>query len=517
MLGKFTASIARNSVRGNFTGRIQTGRLFSTMQSDQLRKSLAAIVGQSNVMDGDTSTLQSYRPKVMGKAACVVRPETTDEVSEILKFCNEHRIGVVPQGGNSGLVQASTPDKSGTQIVLSTQILNNGIFEPDRKQRLLRVGAGLVLDNINEKLADSGLWLPIDFGASGSANIGGMISTNTAGTRAGRYGNVKSRTKEITVVLANGEIKKVKVNHNNIDPELPQDNSRLDPDNPFIGSGGWLGVVTEAEMMLEDIPAQSRSMVLVPTSIADMNKIRHVFKERFGDKFTAFEIMSDTALKLVAKHTPDTRYLLEGVDGKTDEHEYALLLEVSSLDKDEDLSGQLDNVLIELMENGIVATGLLGNDEVYWHHRHHITDAIAREAKSSGLNNFSTDIAVRRVDNLTGFLQETPARIMEKFPGTIIASFGHGMLGAEHFNGITPHDVKKLQEFIYDIAVNEYKGTYSTEHGIGGYNRWAYDKYSSLEQKQTAEDFKRKYDPNSILNPSITYGFAKGKDMAKGG
>ena len=234
-----------------------------------------------------------------GTALRLVRPRTTEQVSKILKCCNAEGIGVVPLGGNSGLVGSSTADESGKQIVLGTDLLNKKMFERDGES--LKIGAGFVLDAVNEKLENDGLFLPIDIGASGSANIGGLISTNAAGTRAARYGNTKARTEEVTVVLANGDVKQFKTNMAGVDPDLPQDNSKIDMDNPFIGSQGYLGVVTDAVMKLDEKPSKYETVVLVPKDAEAISKIRQEMQNDFGDCLTAFEGMSAEALKMVGK------------------------------------------------------------------------------------------------------------------------------------------------------------------------------------------------------------------------
>jgi FAD/FMN-containing dehydrogenase len=441
-----------------------------------------------------------------GVALRLVKPKTTEQVSKILKCCNAEGIGVVPQGGNSGLVGSSTADESGKQIVLGTDLLNKDIFQ--RNGDTLKVGAGYILDAVNEKLEGEGVFLPIDIGASGSANIGGLISTNAAGTRAARYGNTKARTNEITVVLASGEVKQIKTDLGSVDQDLPQDNSKIDPKNPFIGSQGYLGVITEAVMNLEEKPLKYETVVLVPENTEAISKIRQEFNNDFGDDLTAFEGMSAEALKLVGKNIPNTRYLFADEPENVD---YAILAEVATHDKDEDLGAKLYGTLERIMGDGIVKTGLMGDSHLYWHHRHHISEAIKHEGQV-----IATDIAVRGVDNLGAFREEASYNLKKDFPDLAIAPFGHEALGAMHFNMVYPKGKtlypvlkQEIQAAVYELAVGKYGGTFSAEHGIGPHNAWAYDRFVADSDKQLAESLKKQYDPNAILNPNLNYGFDK--------
>jgi len=478
------------------------------MNESNIDKKFDEIVGAANnLKDGIDKYNHGYRYG-NGSALRVLRPKTTQQVSEILRFCNEHKIAVVPQGGNTGLVGSSVTDASRTQIILSTELLNKDLFELNGS--ILTLGAGNVLGAVNEKLADKGLFLPIDIGSKDTCNIGGLISTNAAGTRAGRYGNAKSRTLEITVALADGSLQTIKTR----DPDnalLLQDNSRIDFNNHFIGTQGVFGIIIAAKMQLEPTPTQQEAVILVPNTPKDINIIRQKFHLEFGDNFTAFEGMSDLALQAVARHIPNTRYLFEGDVDKKPQHNYSLLAEVSQINKDEDLQSKLEDVLASLMETGSVVTGLIGKSDLYWHHRHHISDAIAKEGSI-----IATDIAVKNPEDLAKFRIEMSAQLLKEHPHLLIAPFGHEMLGAMHFNviwsknhskPIEPSDKREIQQKIYNKVVQEFGGTFSAEHGIGPYNQWAYDEYTSPEIKNKSKELKYKLDPKHILNPNFSYGW----------
>ncbi len=442
-----------------------------------------------------------------GNAQAILKPETNSEVSQILAYCNKHNISVVAQGGNTGLTGASTPDTSGKQIILSTTLLNRGLLEIDTKNKTALVGVAVVLDALNKKLAKHNLTLPIDIGSSGSCNIGGLIATNAAGTRAGRYGNTKSQTESISVILADGTAQEdIATKPSQSSSKLLQDNSKIDLLNPFIGSQGWLGIITSATMKLVDLPKQSASLLVVPANDDAVLQIREYFEEKHGDEFTAFEGMSDSALHLVSKHIPKSPYLFEGDDDKKPEHDYVLLIELASEKTDISLQDEIDEAFMDLFQLGLVITGRSDKPELFWHQRHHISEALKLEGQI-----IATDICVPQ-DRLSEFRIYTTKALEKKYPFVIATSFGHEMLGAAHFNIIWPknkplsaEEKSQLQDFIYDIAVNKFDGTFSAEHGIGPHNQKAYGRYTDKIIKEKSAELKQKYDPNRILNPNISY------------
>ena len=466
---------------------------------------LKGIVGEKNVLTGEqTSPYDKPYRYHGGRSLAVVQPITTQQVSNILKYCHAHGIGVVPQGGNTGLVGASVTHTNRTQIILSTTLLNKDVFEFNADACTLAVGAGHILGDVNRKLAQYRVSLPIDVGSIDTCNIGGILATNAAGTRAGRYGSAGKRALEITVVVADGTIQTIPISFSTIAPALPQDNSRIHSQNPFIGSQGWLGVITQAVLTLEPRPVQSETVMLIPGNIGDIATIRKKFTTEYGREFTAFEWISAESLRLVAKHT-HMPYLLKDVP---ESGEYALLIEVSSHDKEKDLNKKILGTQEALYKDGLIINGINGHPEIYWKHRHAIADSLTKAGTI-----IATDIALRNND-LEPFIQTVTPELRSKYPHLVIAPFGHGMLGAMHYNAIwptehpikiTPQDKYSIQKYIYD-RVFQYEGTFSAEHGIGPHNQWAYDAYIPAKVKQDADMLKKMYDPRGILNPNIYYG-----------
>lgn len=171
---------------------------------DQLRQA----VGAEHVLTPQTDLSaweQDWRQRARGKALAVVRPASAVEVAAVVRLCAAAGIAIVPQGGNTGLVVGSIPDKTGTQIVLSLQRMNR-VRALDPENMTLTVEAGCILQQVQETAVQAGLLFPLSLAAEGSCTIGGNLSTNAGGTQVLRYGNARELCLGLEVVTAQGEI-----------------------------------------------------------------------------------------------------------------------------------------------------------------------------------------------------------------------------------------------------------------------------------------------------------------------
>ncbi|MFN3500544.1 MAG: FAD-binding oxidoreductase, partial [Pannonibacter indicus] len=164
------------------------------------------MLGEGGVVT-DRDTLEQYNldwmRKWRGSSSVALRPRTTQEVSRVLRYCNDRRLPVVPQGGNTGLVGGSVPLRD--EVVLSLSAMNR-ILRFDRVAGILQCQAGCVLEQLDSYLAGEGYTMPLDLGAKGSCQIGGNISTNAGGLRFVRYGSLHGSVLGLEVVLADGSI-----------------------------------------------------------------------------------------------------------------------------------------------------------------------------------------------------------------------------------------------------------------------------------------------------------------------
>ncbi|PVU87125.1 hypothetical protein BB559_006222, partial [Furculomyces boomerangus] len=172
--------------------------------------------------------------KYSGNSQLVLLPTSAEEVSKILKYCNDQTIAVVPQGGNTGLVGGSVPVFD--EVIVSLSKMNK-VRSLDKDSGALVCDAGCVLEELDNYVSEFGLTMPIDLGAKGSCHIGGNVSTNAGGIRYLRYGSLHGSVLGLEVVLPDGTIV------NNLST-LRKDSTGYDIKQLFIGSEGTLGIVT---------------------------------------------------------------------------------------------------------------------------------------------------------------------------------------------------------------------------------------------------------------------------------
>lgn len=441
-----------------------------------------------------------------GNSLCVIRPKNNQQLSDILKFCNAGKIAIIPQGGNTGLVGASVADDSHKQILLSTELLNKELLKIDKKNKTAKVGAGIILEELNDKLFDLGLFFPVDLGSKGSCNLGGMASTNAAGGHAGKYGNMLSRIISVNITFPDGTNKVFK-KPDNISSHKFQDNSKINFDFPFVGSEGVLGVINELEIILEEIPKQQIPVMVVTGNEENIKVIREEINKQFPGNLSAYEGMYVKTLKIVAQNNRNLSYLFN--EEELADNDYALLIELSST-QIEDLTPEIENFVMGLFEKNIIKTARLDNrNNILWQTRHHITESLSKLGKV-----IAFDISVKDIDNLPHFRKKAQAKIAKKYPNIIISPFGHEIIGASHFNLTWPKEnldiltkeiIFDIQKTVYDIVI-EFKGSISAEHGIGPHNQKFYDFYTSSAIKEQSRKLKQKFDPNNIMNPNVNFG-----------
>ncbi|MGC4027449.1 MAG: FAD-binding oxidoreductase [Steroidobacteraceae bacterium] len=453
---------------------------------------LAAITGADGVLAG--KDMQSYVTGIrygQGKALCVVRPATGEQVSRIVALCVERHIGIVPQGANTGLVGASVPDASGRQVLLSLERLRGG-FELDLPNRSVTVDAGMRLQELNARLESHGLWFPIDLGADPS--IGGMIATNAGGTRLIRYGDVRHNLMAVEVVLFNPPGQRVRLGS-----PLRKDNTGWDLKQLFIGASGTTGIITRATLEVHPRPRQSATALVVPASEAAVNGLLAALEADFGDYLAAFEGMSGAAMHAAIDHIPNVRNPFAPDPAP----EFAVLIELeagSPRYTGFDLQDVLDRFLADQYE-ATVSNAVVGGRADLWHLRHGITEG----ARNLG-RIVAFDISVAR-SRIMEFRRAARALVEREFPHLTIIDFGHIADGGLHFNLVWPREspaeysaeaVRKLRMAIYALVVEQFGGSFSAEHGIGPHNVAVYEKYTSDTARWMAHGIKQLLDPLAL-------------------
>ncbi|MEM9443016.1 MAG: FAD-binding oxidoreductase [Pseudomonadota bacterium] len=429
-----------------------------------------------------------------GKTPLVLRPSSTDEVSALLRLCHQHRVGVVPQGGNTGLVWAGIPDKSGSLAVLSLARMNR-IRHVDPIGDNMTVEAGVVLERAQEAAAEHDRLFPLSLGAQGTCQIGGNLSSNAGGVNVLRYGMARSLVLGLEVVLADGEI------WNGL-KSLRKDNTGYDLKQLFVGAEGTLGVITAAVLRLFPKPRETRTAWLGVTSPAQAVALFAFCRERLGDTISSFELMGDLVVQRVIDYLPDGRQPIESTSP------WHVLIEVAwSLE--DGLGERLERVLADAMQQGLITDGTVAASEAQrlalWLIRENPTDAFA----AAGVV-LRHDVSVP-VQEVPALIDQGSTLFTESIPGVRVVAFGHVGDGNIHFNLLQPESMAgdafralkdDVQTKVFDL-VESLGGSISAEHGIGRLKR------DDLAARKPAIDLdlmrrlKTSLDPHNILNPGV--------------
>lgn len=458
-----------------------------------IEQALLPIVGRHGLLMGDDTVSYEHGARYgHGKALCVVRPATTEEVQEVVRWCAAHHIPLVPQGANTGLVGASTPDDSATQVVLSTSRLRQQCVI-DAANRSVTVDAGMTLQELNEKLEPLGLWFPVDLGANPS--IGGMVAANTGGTRLIRYGDVRHNVLGLQVVLLHPQAQVLQLGR-----ALRKDNTGPDLKQLFIGTSGAGAVITQVTLEVQRKPQQNATALVVPTSDEAVLQLLQALEQDLGDYLSAFEGLSGNAMQAAIEHVPHLRNPFAPEPAP----DFAILIELEAQSSKTytrlDLQEALNQFLQDQFEHTI-CNAVIGNAAELWHLRHSITEGARALGKP-----IAFDVSVPR-SHIMAFCRAARAVVAQDFPFLHVVDFGHIADGGVHFNVIwrndaalpyDPAQVQALRDRIYAMVVQDFAGSYSAEHGIGPHNLAYYQQYTPAPVRQLAQGLRQLMDPEQL-------------------
>ncbi|KAI1085673.1 hypothetical protein F5B20DRAFT_519278 [Whalleya microplaca] len=430
--------------------------------------------------------------KYRGHCTLVLKPGSTEEVSGILKYCNDHMLAVVPQGGNTGLVGGSVPVFD--EIVVNTSRMNQIRFFDD-VSGVLVVDAGVVLEVADQFLAEKGYIFPLDLGAKGSCQIGGNVATNAGGLRLLRYGSLHGSVLGIEAVLPDGTV---------VDDlsRLRKNNTGYDLKHLFIGGEGTIGMITAVSIQC---PQRSRAVNVAFLGADSYEKILQTFREaktQLGEILSAFELMDRESQSLVHKVRQHKRPLEA-------EHPFYCLIETSGSNSDHD-SEKLEQFLEDVMSKEIVTDGVLAQDETQirslWSQREGIPECLGHWG---GVYKYDVSIPL---NDLYRLVLDTRKRIeaaglkgeTDEYPVVDVVGYGHMGDSNLHLNVAVRRYDKKVEEvlepFVYKW-ISKVNGSISAEHGLGIAKK-DYIRYSRSDTViGLMRQIKNLYDPNGIMNP----------------
>ena len=417
----------------------------------------------------------------------MVRPATTGEVSAIVRFCAQHGVPMVPQGGNTSHCGASIPDASGTAVLISLSRMNR-IRAVDPVNSTITVEAGCVLQTIQETAVEHNRLFPLSLAAEGSCQIGGNLSTNAGGVHVMRYGNMRELTLGLEVVLPSGEVWHGLRG-------LRKDNTGYDLKHLFIGAEGTLGIITAAVLKLYPLPKTQTTCWLNVASPSVAVDLLNQAKTEFDAQLTAFELISETALGLVLRNIPATIR-------PTASSPWYVLAEFSDAAPE-----AVEHWLSAQLASGRVTDGALATSQAQaaklWALRENISEAQKIEGVS-----IKHDISVP-VSAIPAFLETADAALAKAYPGIRVVAFGHVGDGNLHYNLSKP-DAQDNNAFIaaqpevnriVHDAVHALNGSISAEHGIGQLKRDEILRYKSPVEMALMRTLKQAVDPQGLMNP----------------
>lgn len=283
-----------------------------------------------------------------GRSKVLLRPRSTKEVSDILRYCHDRRIAVVPQGGNTGLVGGGVPVSD--EVILSTRGLNR--IEGFADQGILICEAGCVLQDLQDYAADRNHLVPVDLGAKGTCCIGGNVSTNAGGQYYYRYGSLHANVLGLEVVQADGQI--LDLMSTNL-----KDNTGYDLKQLFVGAEGTLGVVTKVALRCPRLPQARNAAFLACDSFDKVQQTLLLAKDHLGEVLAAFEYMDQSVLELVAK---EKRIPVTNDDGNGNRpYPYSVLVETHGSNDEHD-SIKMESFLESAMTKDFVVDGVVAQD-----------------------------------------------------------------------------------------------------------------------------------------------------------
>ena len=458
----------------------------------ELLAKFRAVVGDKYAVT-DAADIKPYvteeRDLFHGRSLLVLRPGSTTEVAAICKLANEHRIALVPQGGNTGLVGGQTPHNG--EVVVSLRRLDK-IRDIDVESNTMTCEAGVVLQIAQQKAADVDRLFPLSLGAEGSCTIGGNLSTNAGGTAALAYGVAREMAIGLEVVLADGRVL-------NALTKLKKDNTGYNLHNLFIGAEGTLGIITAATLKLFPRPRAVETAYVGLKSPAAALKLLSISRNEAAGALTSFELLADIAVDFSIRHGIDIR------DPLTSKHPWYVLMELSS--GGDEARDTLEAILAQGMEDGIVDDAViaanLSQRQAFWKLR----DEMSAAQKPEG-GSIKHDISVP-VAAVPAFIAEANAAVVKLIPGARPVPFGHLGDGNIHYNVSQPvggnaadflarwHDMNAV---VFEIVLRM-GGSISAEHGIGVLKR---DELPDVKDKVAIElmrSIKAMLDPHGIMNP----------------
>jgi D-lactate dehydrogenase (cytochrome) len=454
---------------------------------------LRSLVGDAAVID-DPGQMGAYlnepRKRFHIPAAAIVRPGSVAEVQAIARWASEHRVPLIPQGGNTGLVGAQVP-LSGNEVIVSLQRLD-AVREVNAQAGNMTVEAGVILQHAHEAAEAAGAIFPLWLASQGSARIGGLLSSNAGGVQVLAYGNARELCLGVEAVLADGRL------YRGLNA-LRKDNTGYDLRDLLVGAEGTLGIITAATVKLFPKPVGYETAFCSVAGPEASLELFYLMRERTGSRLTAFELMPRLGLDLLLKHG------MIAQDPAASLSPWYTLVEVNVMQGN--APGALEAALAEAFERGIVSDATLAQSEAdrqrMWAARELMSEVQSKEGAS-----IKHDVSVP-IAAVPQLIAEGSAAVERAIAGVRPCPFGHMGDGNIHFNFSQPPGAdpkafmareKDANAAIYETVLR-LGGSVSAEHGIGQLKTGLLRQVKDPVALEMMAAIKQALDPNNILNP----------------
>ena len=458
------------------------------MKENSIIRLFIEVLDNSSVLVGESLKSRFYhiwKTNIQLESLCLLLPRTTDEVSSIVKICNDNNQEIIIHGGLTNLVGSTISNK--TQVVISLEKMNR-VIEVDETAKTITCESGVIIEDIINTVKDKNLLLPLNFGARGSAQIGGAVSTNAGGLRVFKYGMTRNLVMGIEAVLPDGTIiSSLK--------KLMKDNSGYDLKQLFIGSEGTLGIVTKVVLRLYRLPKTRYTSLAVSNNYQDVLNLLKIMEDKISSNLTGFELLwNNTYKQMVSDETHYNKYLPVN-------YKYYVFIEYMGGDFENDYN-LFESIILECIDKGVIDDAVIGKDDKeqvnIWGIREDVS-VLADERKFD--QHFDISIPVP----LIGEIIDKISKELKDCEGVkTIFPFGHVADGNIHFIIGKDSDDDDLKSKINDIIYNntqQVNGSISAEHGIGIDKKKYLIKSRSEDEIELMRLLKKSIDPKNILNP----------------
>lgn len=445
-------------------------------------EALTGALGAEAVLLGEEVTSRGagiWRSDTL-KAQVLVRPRDTAQVSQALAICHAHRQPVVPQGGLTGLVEGGLTAPG--DVVISLERMN-AIESINTLERTVVVQSGVVLQTLQEAVAEEGLNFPLDLGGRGSCTIGGNISTNAGGNRVIRFGMMRDMVLGLEAVLADGTV----VSSMN---QMIKNNAGYDLKQLFIGTEGTLGIVTRAVLRCrEEVRSQPTALVGV-TSFDNLARfLKHADRELRGT-LSAFEVMWQDYYQLV------TRPPAQNQPPLPDSFPYYVLVEAIGAD-----DALMEAMLSTALETQLAGDVVIAHNEAQRGNLWALRDDVEQTFQFGPV--FLFDVSLR-IPHMAAYVDDVNARLRAALPEARNFTLGHMGDGNLHFavsaGDDSPATRRAVEACIYE-PLEAIGGSVSAEHGVGLEKKPWLSIARNDSELALMRTLKTALDPCGILNP----------------